>query len=500
MITVAAVLFVSIASAQSDPYLVKDIDDAPTAGSYPHAMTILGDRVYFVAAGALWSTDGTPGGTGLVTALPGDAELAAVDDRLYVRTGPAAGSGPLYALDDEGMLTPISTTSRGVERLIPAGENLFFRGFNSLCVLGANGGEVCLQRIFYQQEETLAGGLLFFVGRPEPIGSPPQLWVSDGTPDGTHPLDVDGADDFWGLSAVGETLYFVGRHESHGQGLWASDGTDAGTRLVTPLISAEQAAAGVGILEVAAARGQLFLAIRYPGRCELWGSDGTALGTRLVKRFSEEPSIGINNEWCYVRQSLFGSEEKLFFSRSDADHGWEPWVSDGTEAGTRLIKDINPGSGDSYPQPLAAVDGRTVFSACNDEAGCEFWISDGTASGTYRNDIATGASSSLPNWPPELHGLGGCAPLGSVLLCSANDQLHGVELWAIPLINSARCVGDCNGDRRVAIDELVRGVSIALGGLPAGACVEVDINASGDVTINELIAAVRDALNGCDSV
>jgi len=55
-------------------------------------------------------------------------------------------------------------------------------------------------------------------------------------------------------------------------------------------------------------------------------------------------------------------------------------------------------------------------------------------------------------------------------------------------------VGDCNGDGRVSIAELVRGVNIALGRLPIEDCPAFDSNNDGMVSINELIQAINDAL------
>lgn len=57
------------------------------------------------------------------------------------------------------------------------------------------------------------------------------------------------------------------------------------------------------------------------------------------------------------------------------------------------------------------------------------------------------------------------------------------------------CPGDCDGDGRTAIDELVRGVGAALGS--AEACAALDLDDSGTISISELIAAVNSALNGC---
>ncbi|MDX2168581.1 MAG: hypothetical protein SF182_16025 [Deltaproteobacteria bacterium] len=58
----------------------------------------------------------------------------------------------------------------------------------------------------------------------------------------------------------------------------------------------------------------------------------------------------------------------------------------------------------------------------------------------------------------------------------------------------AQCVGDCNGDGQVTINELITGVNIALGSSPVSACPSFDENGDGEVSINELIKAVNIAL------
>jgi len=49
----------------------------------------------------------------------------------------------------------------------------------------------------------------------------------------------------------------------------------------------------------------------------------------------------------------------------------------------------------------------------------------------------------------------------------------------------------------VTVDELIKGVNIALGTAAIDSCVEMDANDDGAVTVNELIAAVNGALNDC---
>lgn len=61
------------------------------------------------------------------------------------------------------------------------------------------------------------------------------------------------------------------------------------------------------------------------------------------------------------------------------------------------------------------------------------------------------------------------------------------------------CVGDCDGNGTVAINELIRGVNIALGNADVSTCLAMDANGNGTVAINELIQGVNNALNGCPS-
>jgi hypothetical protein len=59
------------------------------------------------------------------------------------------------------------------------------------------------------------------------------------------------------------------------------------------------------------------------------------------------------------------------------------------------------------------------------------------------------------------------------------------------------CTGDCNDDNNVTVDELVRGVNIALGTADLDTCPSFDTSEDGQVTVNELVRAVNNALTGC---
>jgi ELWxxDGT repeat protein len=89
----------------------------------------------------------------------------------------------------------------------------------------------------------------------------------------------------------------------------------------------------------------------------------------------------------------------LFFRASDGASGVELWKSDGTDAGTVRVKDINPGPASSDPELLTSVGGTLFFKATDGTSGTELWRSDGTEAGTVRvRDINPGPGDGLPSF------------------------------------------------------------------------------------------------------
>ncbi len=72
----------------------------------------------------------------------------------------------------------------------------------------------------------------------------------------------------------------------------------------------------------------------------------------------------------------------LFFRATDNTNGAELWKSNGTAAGTILVKDINPGSANASPYSLTVMGGTLFFGASDNANGAELWKSDGTTAGT----------------------------------------------------------------------------------------------------------------------
>src|SRR6476661_7879861 len=84
----------------------------------------------------------------------------------------------------------------------------------------------------------------------------------------------------------------------------------------------------------------------------------------------------------YTGQELVVAGTTVFFLQDDGVQGVELWKTDGTEAGTAILKDICPGACWGWPRSLTIWNGVLYFSADDGVHGVEPWRSDGTTAGT----------------------------------------------------------------------------------------------------------------------
>ncbi len=158
---------------------------------------------------------------------------------------------------------------------------------------------------------------------------------------------------------------------------------------------------------------------------ELWITDGTEAGTQLL--------LDINPGTASSTIKFLASFNNMvyFLAKTDAK-GHEIWVSDGTAAGTKLLKDINPGAGDGMNYNVVEFiehNSKMYFTADNGSTGREFWISDGTESGTQLLfDFYPGSTGSDPS---------NFQIMGDNLFFMAETQATGRELWKLSLATSA---------------------------------------------------------------
>lgn len=204
---------------------------------------------------------------------------------------------------------------------------------------------------------------LFFTLRHWTLGT--ELWTSDGTPGGTTRLPQRfGSLDR--LHRYGEHVVFNGVEPAPGhRQAYISDGTPAGTRVLKPQLYIYDSVEHQGVLYLAAADTRV-VSTKGHGPNELWRTDGTSAGTRLVYNPGGFP-------WGADIHGMMSVLDKVYFIASDRTHSLnghndyrtntELWVSDGTEAGTGMVADLNGPSAGSFPSTPRLLGDHLYFTA-----------------------------------------------------------------------------------------------------------------------------------------
>jgi len=304
---------------------LSKIEVNPVGGSYPGKFIAFGNHVYFAAetgAGVeLWRTDGS----GLEASSP---------------FKDIATNNPSSNPDEFVVMPPTGLTS-----------NLYF----------------------------IATGIGNGITASQDTGR--ELWKTDGTPAGTVVVKdiVDGDQGSMDLgtpsylTVVGNTLYFVADDGTNGRELWKSNGTAAGTVMVSNInkVSANFGKnVGSDPTELRSVNGRLFfLADDGINGRELWTSGGTAANTVMVSTTGRTGLVTGSGDAAIQDLTVVG--DVVTFTADNGENGREAWISDGTTIGTHMLAEFVPGAGSSNPHDLAAAGSRLIFSASDAEIGDE---------------------------------------------------------------------------------------------------------------------------------
>jgi large repetitive protein len=403
-------------------FLVRDIHNGPRSAGVTEIAALNG-RALFPALttessrAALWSSDGTTAGTSLVRDdAPWPQDFVHRDGRLYF-----SGAGPWYAGD------PLYLRRQGLWRTdgTPAGTELLAGDLFDLDLLALEGGALFLSARDHEATD---------------LGTGIEPWKSDGTPEGT--LQVVDLNQQWVANAVtsppllepassdpgppvrlGPVLLFAADDGLSGRELWATDGTATGTRKVRD-INRQDREDGWYLLPGTSDPGSLvrlgdvvlFAADDGLSGRELWVTDGTEAGTRRLRDL--RPGTEGSRPHNLVE---LGGMVYFFASAASAEaQGEALWRTDGTEGGTVQIKSLARRGLPSRGRELLPAGGRLFFVADNEAIGPELHVSDGTAAGTRLVQIRPGPNGAYPQSLTAVDGL---------LVFAADDGAHGLEPW-----------------------------------------------------------------------
>jgi ELWxxDGT repeat protein len=435
-------------------HLLRDILAQGTAdnGSMPNELVVFHDRAVFaaddgVSGRELWISDGTAAGTTLLTDInpgPGNSDpnhLLVADGALYFFARDASGISHFMRLTSTtGQVEPLAVAFPGppafgfprwCERDVPVafGGKVYFAASADdglLKLWKSNGTSAGTGPILASDTEgvapcelTVLGNRLYFTA----FGADgKELWKSSGTSAGTVQVAdiLPGPDSSSpiGLTVFNGLLYFGTWDAQFTSQLWRSDSTAAGTKLVADIGAVPgRAAVPRGIVG-----DRLLIEVLYPGveppqliDRELWTSGGKGANTSFLTAFSTDGSVDVlisGNRAYYASANMAGSE---------------PWVTDGTVAGTRLLKDLGASAGSTVAW-FADFRSVPVFGIDDPAGGGALWRTDGTRAGTTQVGAIPSKPAAFSPIPAILRQR---LVVGQKLFFVATDAEIGDELYAL---------------------------------------------------------------------
>ncbi len=438
--------------------------------SSPTNMVAMGDALFFLAYGpsgfGLYKTDGSEAGTVLLNTFTSGGGLVASNNHIFfIATTAEYGTEPWVSDGTVAGTHVLADLASGTDSSYPgefvavAGGVIFsasgwyslyksdgttlgtvpvFNDFYDICFLvkgvNVNGviygyaywGNYCVVKIDPASAGPVilksSGGLYWDVQYAEMVNcngtvffNEPQgtkLWKTDGTAEGTVVVKdfqkyYPGDNPPHGFCAYNNMLLFTGIDEN-GRELWKSDGTPEGTQMVLEM----EPGGTDGVLGLAPVVHNNKAYFCQSSWHRLLETDGTSTGTATVANIPWETSIG----------SFTSTSQGLVFSVDDGDDlGSEPWISDGTAAGTHILADINQWPWGSNPRDFISAGSNTFFTAQDNSKSFNLYITNAGRTGTrlVMRNCSAGAGSRVV--------------LGNQLIFAAWDSITGMELWSCDL-------------------------------------------------------------------
>ncbi|HEX8528415.1 MAG TPA: malectin domain-containing carbohydrate-binding protein, partial [Cytophagales bacterium] len=381
---------------------------------------------------------------------PGKAAFVTLNGTLYFAATTAAHGAELFRSDSKAENATLvkdinpGPKSSSPSELTPFGNAFLFTAVDGLYRSdGTETGTVRLKEFStWPQSLVEAGGTAFFAA---PAGEGMQIWKSNGTAAGTTLVKEVGtvfdAYATFKLTPLGGSVFFPAYDDARGLELWKSDGTAAGTTLVKdihPGTSADPERPGPNGSapgSITAFGGAVYFSADdgVHGR-ELWKSNGTAAGTTLVKDLAAPEDEGGFGDGNAMPSQLTVTGEALFFVTNPTWYGSEVYKTDGTAAGTLLLGAYYP----PRPGPVSSVFGMTAVgntvyygeSTYSPSFGTSVGLyqSDGTVAGTSKVYDFSGGATDSDGFVDESV-LGNFTPIGGALYFTANNGLTGSEVW-----------------------------------------------------------------------
>lgn len=404
--TICALLATSVCTAQT-PKLLKDIKPGyPDAVVYPNLG--VANNMLFIPADdgvngiELWMSDGTPANTQFLQ----DVHFG-------------TGSSYLGVLPSFFRTKYFCTLDNGVN----GGEMYSFTGPGTVSLFyDFNPGTSSS----YANVNFELNGDIYFSAVENQANTLGTLFKSNGTTAGTAPLLLASTRLYSREPAYikGSTAFLSASTTAYGGNieLYKTDGTIPGTALVKDIKTS--GGSNPALFTKLNTNEFLFAAEDDTHGIELFKSDGTAAGTVLVKDIT--PGAGST-----TFHGMYYWNNKVYIAADDGVHGIEVWVSDGTEAGTMLLKDINP-SGTSLigtkSSDFIGLGNWVLFEATDGTQqahGAQLWRTDGTQAGTVMiKEIAPGGGSFL-----GLSGLHTTRNFNGGIYFEGHDNTYGSEIW-----------------------------------------------------------------------